>query len=133
MQSKYWVDLCANPFIPEWWSAEEHRPQGFWKFNLKKISLYVSEKISSWDEWRSELVGRPVFNANLLDHLLKYKELIPENWKKIKVFFWGTVYRYFGSDLRVRFLYWDGTDWQWDFAWVRDMFDHSCQVALLKS
>ncbi|MCX6795300.1 MAG: hypothetical protein NT165_01015 [Candidatus Falkowbacteria bacterium] len=129
---KEFVDLCARPFAPEWWSVEEHQQQGFWEFNLAKISLYVSEKISSWDDLRKELLGKPAFNANLLDHLLVYKELIPETWKKIKVFFWGTVYRFFGSDLRVRFLCWDGADWQWDFAWLKDVFDGNCQMALLK-
>ncbi|MFZ4648015.1 MAG: hypothetical protein ACOYMB_00050 [Patescibacteria group bacterium] len=132
MQSKYWVDLCANPFTPEFWSAEEHQSQGFWELNLNKISLYVTEKICSWDEWRNELIGKPMFNVNLLDHFLMYKELIPEAWKKIKVFFAGTIYRYFGSDLRIRFLYWDGFDWQWDFAWVKDIFDSNCHVALIK-
>jgi len=131
------IDLCAQPFIPDFfWRTEEHHRQGFWEFDVKKISLYFSEKqregVIKWDEWRNDLVGKFTFNANVLDFLLANQYLIPEAWKNIKVFFSGTIYRHFGSDLRVRYLCFKDGIWQWGFAWVLDEFDINCQVATFK-
>jgi hypothetical protein len=36
---------------------------------------------------REELIARPVFNANLLDYLLKNPHLIPAEWKGKDAFF----------------------------------------------
>lgn len=130
------IDLCSKPFTPEWWSAEEHHLQGWWEFDVRKISLYFSEKqkegVIKWDEWRTDLAGKFAFNANVLDFLLENQYLIPEAWKSIKVFFWGTIYRHFGSDLRVRYLYFKDNLWQWGFAWVLDEFNLNCRAATLE-
>ena len=33
-------------------------------------------------------------NANVLDYLLEHPELIPKKWKKYRIVFWGTIYRF---------------------------------------
>lgn len=123
------IDLDADPFVPDGWKVEEHRKGGQFKWNAAKVALYLSKKQQNgkWIEGhklREELKGRSVFNANLLDYLLKNPHLIPEEWKGKYVFFWGTVYRYSDGYLCVRCLCWDGGRWDWDYYWLdRDWND----------
>lgn len=117
------VDLFAAPFVPKDLSIVEHRP-GDKKFewNPKKVALFLAEgqQISQikGDTLREVLKGKPVFNANLLDFLLKNPHLIPEDWKGKAVFFWGTLYCNASGILYVRFLYWDGKVWDWSYHWL---------------
>ena len=117
------IDLDAEPFVPDGWSVDEHRKDGQFTWDSAKTGLYLSkaQKSGKWVEGnklRKELAERPVFNANLLDYLLKHPHLIPEEWKGKYVFFWGTIYRNSSGYLRVRCLCfgWDG--WYWDYRWL---------------
>ena len=53
---------------------------------------------------------------------IEYRKLIPEEWKGKYVFFWGTIYRNSGGYLNVRYLYWGGDSWSWDYDWLDDDF-----------
>ena len=89
------IDLDANPFIPLGWKVNEHRKNGQFKWDPSKVKLYLSkeQQVRGWPEGnllRRELVGKPVYNANVLDYLLKNPHVIPEEWKGKSIFFWGT-------------------------------------------
>src|SRR3989344_5319984 len=85
-------------------------------------------------KFRQKLQGEPVLNANILDYLLANPQLIPEEWKGKAVFFWGTIYRYRHSygHLFVRYLYWDGEQWLWDYRWLDFDFLGGHPAALLR-
>lgn len=132
------VDLDAEPFTPDGWKVEEHHKGGQFKWDAQKVKLYLSKKQkgSSYIEGnklREELNGQPVFNANLLDYLLKNPHLIPEEWKGKYVFFLGTIYRGSSGDLYVRYLYWGGSGWGWGGFWLGDDFGARGPAALRAS
>ncbi len=116
------IDCDANPFIPEGQSVEEHKKGGFFKFDLAKISLYLSKEQKEGgiegNDLRKELENQPVLNANVLDYLLAHPYLIPEEWKDKTIFFWGTIYRRPEGYLDVRCLRWDGSEWIWRYGWL---------------
>jgi len=116
------IDCDVNPFIPNGWSVEEHKKGGMFKFNPEKISLYLSKKQKKGsiegNDLRKELANQPTLNANVLDYLLAHPELIPEEWKDKYIFFWGTIYRYSDGSLGVRYLYWNGSEWDWYCVWL---------------
>jgi len=69
-------------------------------------------------DWLFEsLAGKPVLPANVLDYLLEHPELIPEEWKKVRVFFWGSVYDsppdWVYSNC-IRHLSWFIDHWAWN-------------------
>ena len=90
------IDCDADPFVPNGWSVQEHRKGGLFRWDPNRVELYLSERQRRGevrgDELRKELSGRRVLNANVLDFLLKNKQLIPKKWKKRSIFFWGTIY-----------------------------------------
>ena len=114
------IDCSAGPDmsrVPPDWDAEEHRKHGLLVWNPSRISLYRSEKQQKNGECvdglklRVELQGKNVLNANVLDYLLMHVELIPENWKQKRIFFWGTIYKSYDNTPYVRCLYWTGKRW----------------------
>lgn len=113
------IDLDANPFTPNGWSVPEgfHQKGGQFKWDASKVRLHLTAQQKKGaiegNKLREELKGLPVFNANLLDYLLKHPHLIPEEWKGKYVFFWGTIYLKSGGDLWIRYLYLRGDAWVW--------------------
>lgn len=123
---EYFVDLAADPFVPENWTVEEHQ-KGFARVKVekrgddlfvdgKKVELFLSDeqnskKLPKGTTLREILKQKKVFNANLLHFLLKHPELIPESWKGKHIYFWGTIYRDSNRDLCVRYLYWGVSGW----------------------
>lgn len=128
------IDSDSAPFVPNGWTVEEHKKGGFFKFDPAKISLYLSKKqkkgIIGGHDLRKELANKLVMNANVLDYLLAHPELIPEKWKGKYIFFWGTIYRNSGGNLRVRCLCWYGSEWFWLFRWLDDAFMSDLPAAL---
>ena len=99
------IDCDADPYIPNGWSLEEHRRGGAftWDKGAQENALYLSKKQKGgkWMEGTKlckELANESVLNANVLDYLLLHTHLIPEEWKRKYVFFWGTIYRDPGGD-----------------------------------
>lgn len=119
------INCEGAPFIPPGWSVAEHKRQGLWKWD-PDIILHLSKKQKkgyiSGNELRKELEKMLALNANVLDYLLVFPSLIPEEWKGKNVFFWGTIYRSSGS-LCVRYLEWTGPGWTWCFKWVTGAFN----------
>ena len=141
------IDCDADPFIPDGWKIEEHKKSGLLKFDPLKISLYQSRKQKqesvTGNSLKKTLVNKPM-NANVLDYLLTYPELIPDSWKpndwKGKhIFFWGTIYRHSDGRLCVRYLYWNSTRWGWSYRifiktdlFLSDKFDANDYAALFE-
>ncbi len=137
------IDLDAAPFTPRYWSVEEHRKGGQFKWNPDFVELYLSNKqksggFISYTKLREEIKDKLILNANVLDYLLAHPYLIPERWKHINVVFWGTVYRNQDNRLSVRYLSWgdwptrEGSDsWSWNFFYTADNWGARTPAALL--
>ena len=120
---KHIIDMDANPCVPDNWKVESHKKGGQLEWTSEKVKLYLSleqqgEKCVEGNKLRKELEAQPVCNANLLDYLLAYPELIPESWKSKAICFWGTVYRNSDGHLCVRFLCFGGRSWYWSYFWL---------------
>lgn len=121
------IDCEATPMIPEGWRVEPEDQLagavgGKLLWDKTKIALFLAERqkkgLIGGHDLRKELEGEPVLKANVLDYLLAHTKLIPESWKGKYVFFWGTVYRYPGGYLYVRYLSWDGGGWSGRYRWL---------------
>ncbi len=136
-QMKYIIDCDADPFIPNGMEVVEHHKGGQLEWNAEKILLYLSKlqrigKYIEGNNLRKELEDMPVLNANVLDYLLAHPEFIPEEWKGKAVFFWGTIYHNSGGDLCVRYIRWNGSQWDWDDNRLDDGF-YSDNSAVLRA
>lgn len=125
------IDCDADPFIPEGWRVEEHKKGGQLTFDPSQIEFYLDDGQKNGNyivgnKLRQRLADKPVLNANVLDYLLANPDLIPEEWKQDErgntryIFFWGTIYRYRGGFLYVRYLYWLDGRWHWSYDWLGD-------------
>ena len=135
------INLDADPFVPEGWTVEKHQNGGTFKWNPNEVLLYLSklqkdgESIKG-NKLREELVGRRIFNANLLDWLMVHQNLIPEEWKHdeqghpLFIFFWGTIYNRPSGILCVRGIYWRGNRWHCSFRWLNDGWNGSSPAAM---
>ena len=111
------IDCDADPFVPDGWKVEEHQKGGSFKWDPAQTLLHFFRsrrggKVITGNEIREELAGKPVLNANVLDFLLKYPDLIPDEWKAwgpgcLSIFFWGTIYSGSRGYPIVRCLYFD--------------------------
>ena len=128
------IDLDLAPFVPDGWQVEEHKKGGKLKWDPSRIQLHLSENQKGdnyveGNKLRRELYTPPTLNANVLDYLLKHKELIPEEWKRDEkgntryIFFWGTIYRNSNGNLYVRYLCWYDGEWGWVYNWLAGDWD----------
>lgn len=128
-QEKFVIDCDADPFVPKGYSIKEHQNGGQFEWDPTKIKLYVAERQGrssiEGTELRKELAGKPVMNACVLDFLLEHRDLIPEEWKDKKVFFWGTIYQSLdeGWVQLIRGLSWKGDKWGEDANWINPAAD----------
>lgn len=108
---KYVVDLGRDAFIPSsGWRVDMHHKGEHWQWSADKLGFYLYEGqeigIRGYELCR-QFENMPVFNANLLDYLLKNKQLIPAEWKDRTIYFWGTIYSNAGCHQFVRSLRWE--------------------------
>jgi hypothetical protein len=99
---------------------ESHKKHGHLDLDQVNILLYLSpeqdnNKHIQGEELQKGLENQPVLNANVLDYLLVYQELIPESWKDKAVCFWGTIYRDCNYKLAVRCLHLNNKRYSWDY------------------
>lgn len=122
----------------------EKRADGQLYIDGKKVILHLSGsqlggKSPKGHELRTELDGKLVLNATILDFLEDHREFIPDDWKKGEqgntrfVYFWGTVYRRAGGNLYVLYLFWDGQRWRFGYQWLYSDWRGSCPAACLVS
>lgn len=93
------IDLDAPPLAPRGLPCYVHKhiKGGQFQWDIHKVKLHATEAQAAGEnvpgrKMMAQLDGLPVFNANLLDHLLKFPILIPEDWSSHGVVFWGTIY-----------------------------------------
>lgn len=120
------LNFDVDPFIPNGWEIRPEdqirsRVTGRFEFNPSKIELHLEPSQKSGNVIRGHrlkdlLEGQPVLPAHVLDHWLEHPELIPDSCKGKVVFFWGTIYRYAGGRLCVRYLDWNGVWWDWNYS-----------------
>ena len=120
--TKHIIDCDASPFVlDDSWSIEEHRQGGQLEWDIKNISLYLTESQETGSvarhELRKEFIDKPVLNTCVLDYLLKKCHLIPEEWKGKAILFWGTIYCRPDGVLCVLCLYWHF--WRWNCYYCR--------------
>ena len=118
------IDCDGAPFCPDGFVVEEHQKGGFlqWNKDLQKDALWRAAgqqngKVLEGHDLLTELKGKPVLNASVLDYLVAHPQLIPGEWKGKCIFFWGTIYRNRGN-LYVRYLCWGDSRWDWDDRWL---------------
>lgn len=135
------IDLDAAPYVPDGWKVKEHRKGGQFKWDPTKVKLHLSKnqqggRTIEGHKLRKELAKEQVFNANLLDYLLKpeNQHLIPEEWKQGNtqpIFFWGTIYRASDGGLCVRCLCREFGEWCWNAGWLSGLSDGDDPAAVL--
>jgi hypothetical protein len=106
------IDCDANPFVPFAWRVYSHNRGGRIEYDSTKVKL---RDLCGNTNGGKDLLARvaeelaaneSAVNANVLDHLLAYPELIPDEWRNMEqVAFMGTVYLKWGFRLCVRSLY----------------------------
>jgi len=115
-----------------------NRVRGKIEFSPKDAHLYLSEEQnSSYDsiigyDLKEELriQNNLVYGANLLDYLLVHPEIIPEEYKRKMVFFWGTIYRNSDGYLFVRCLLWAFMGCSSYHHKLEDIFSDYCPTAV---
>jgi hypothetical protein len=120
------VDLSAQPYLPKGWRGiKEHRNRSEIIWHPSKVRLHLSQRqlpnsarSISGEQLLLELKKLPIYNANLLDFFLQHKNIIPEDWKDKKIFFWGTIYKRPDGYLCVRCLDWRNGNWEWNHFWL---------------
>lgn len=134
---KYIIDTDAPPKIPySGWTVESHKGAGKVEWNPKKFQLCLSDKQRKGEyvkgfDLQEELESQTPMNANVLDFLLEHPELIPKDWKRKYVTFFGTVYRHSGDLLFVRYWDWDDGALQSGYYWLgRDWSDQFPALSL---
>ncbi len=121
------IDCDTAPHTPrDGWSVAKHIPGGQLIWDPSRITLYLSDsqlqRRIKGTELSRELAEQPVLNANVLDYLIRYPHLIPEEWKvdengnTIYIYFFGTIYRDPDDCLRVRYLYFRYDHWRSDYG-----------------
>ena len=136
--TKHIIDCDGAPYMRySDWKIVEHRRGGQLEWDEERVSLHFSAtqkkgKSVAGCYILKEIKKLLLLNANVLDYLLKNQELIPEEWKKLQVYFWGTIYRE-GSIPHVRYLDWSGSEWFW--FWKRvdniDVISYKNPAAIL--
>lgn len=137
------VDCDAPPFCPNGWTVVEHKKGGQIEFDPKKIAFHLDPAqktgVITGHNLRKNLANEPVLNANILDHLLAHRDLIPEEWKVDEqgrtrfIFFLGTVYCFPDGDLYVRYLCWYDGQWDWYDHWLDCDFGDQYPAAISAS
>lgn len=146
---QYTVDCTANALVPEdteIMAVEYHNTiLGQLDLDVSSIGLHLSNeqqdvdaqakgmRFIKGDDLRQKIEHKDVLNACVLDYLLAHPEFIPNEWKGMRVFFWGTIYRNSAGSLIVRYLSWNGDKWYWDRRYTTSDWNSGNPAAVLKS
>ncbi|MCK9588629.1 MAG: hypothetical protein M0Q93_04595 [Terrimicrobiaceae bacterium] len=146
------VNLDAPPTLPfdgatvktnkgGGWVEVQKRADGLYIAG-RKVILHLSErqkdgKVVKGYELFDEVTGLPVLHPNILDALLEYTQLIPEEWKKdengntIYIFFWAVTFGNQDVYVYVRYLCFDGDRWSRNYSRLGGSFVGSSPAAVL--
>ena len=113
------VDGDAAPITLRGTRVDSHMPTGFFKWDPMRIQTFVTRAqldrreatgVNGWN-LRRLLQGMPVFNMNILEFIRKNKELAPEEWKRFRLYAWGTIL--VSDEVFVPGIKWAGWGWDW--------------------
>ena len=140
------IDCSAQQMIPFGWKirpkdqiASRFRDKFVWSPKNVRLHFDDVQKDSAiiGGDFMKKLKGLPVLPANVLDCLLENPELIPLDWMREDVGFWGTIYRDKEGRRCIRYLSVDTTytrvvdGWLWDKMLVCDEFSPRSPAARL--
>ena len=141
------IDCAVGPSIQSFQGkileVIEHKKIGQMYWNNDDITLYQSpiqkNGTIAWDELQKELENQKILNANTLDFLLKYPDLIPDEWKTenqyfLRILFAGTIYRGVKEKSLVRYLYFNSRSQKWlcGIYFCSEPIDNLTRVPVLK-
>jgi hypothetical protein len=119
--------ICCDVMPPNTYynRVEKHLKLGNLEWDSNKVKLYVRKEQNGKDvsaiEIDKEMNELLALNVNVLDYLIAHPALIPEDWKKNNVYFWGTILSEhdeeefeFNGSVFVPYLYFSelGDTWQ---------------------
>lgn len=135
------IDCSVQPMVPDGWRIDTKdqiasRFQGELIWSPKKIRLHFDPGQTGKGEVKGEnlkvkLKGQPVLPANVVDCLLNHPALIPPEWNRKFVFFWGTIYRDSDGRAFVWCLRRIDPDWYCDVRWLGANWSSFCPAAVL--
>lgn len=137
---RHTIDCRAKPYTPKGWKIKFHRKRRSLALSPEMIELYWPGK-GSEDLAGSTIItklsykgNKNILNANVLDFLLEHPELIPDEWKDLKVSFWGTRYNDNGF-IRVPCIVYDkeGDCFVWEDKVVNSYWCCKEPIAMLAS
>lgn len=79
-------------------------------------SLVNGEKNLKRLKARAEETGEILLDVRVMEELLAYPHLIPEEWKNSITHFWGTIFRDAGGARYVAYLVWIEGGWSWSYT-----------------
>lgn len=114
------VNLSPHPPIPKAIARarvvkHQHHKLGKTTIRQQSDTLYLSDREIEVVSVPTRVTGhtvleglvrsdRKVLNANVLNHLLTFLELIPGSWAGLRIYFWGTIYQNPTGQLFVTYL-----------------------------
>lgn len=131
--SAYAVDCDKPPYKPPGWHVlpSSRGLGGVIEWDMPRVEQYLELFVSEYQKTNADGTPREIagetlrgilgayescLRANVLDFLLAHQHLIPAGWKKLKVFFWGTLYQFSGIE-GVRYLFFDEEKGEYDWHW----------------
>lgn len=143
--AKHVIDLNAAPSIPSnhpHWKVKEHIKGGHYVWDSAKVELTLHPGqrtfALSGTKLSKAFAKMPVFNANLLDHLLKHQELISDEWSKNekeesnRIIFWHTTYVDHNSNgLYVRLMVKIHSRWYEDYICINSGYSFGIKMPTL--
>ena len=115
------MDLDADSSAQsERWIPRLHKRQGKHRWEAHRLFPYLTdlqlqETTALPGKYLfNEVKNMPILNGNGVDFLLRYQFLIPEQYRRLNLLGWGTVYyeRTAGREAFVRGLRWNGERWE---------------------
>ncbi len=134
----YRINLSDDPFIPQNWKVYRHIKQDSnWLWDPEELVLRTA-KIGEYidaNELANRIGTKDLFNANLLDYLLSYSEIIPKEWIDKSVYFFGTIYLHPTSLRVIRCLFYNkyNNAWEWYYTWERSSFSYPLAIVAKKN
>lgn len=146
-KAQHLINCDVDPFIPVpkspagRWYVISHIKNGIITWNPDNISLYLSEQQKNGfiigNDLIKNLEDKPVLNANVLDYLLYNTDIIPKEWGRRHINFWGTIYHYsFGGKgepcVRCLCVDYPGARPSWRFSYLGGKFSSIDYSAIFK-
>jgi len=137
------IDCDADPFVPDKFGVDFHLKQGkrIWSPDsvcLRVLDCFPEPKKGNDFPTIGQIIqvlrGRPTCNTNLLDYLLQYPYLIPVEWRRFEIYFFGTILGLTSNGAmlglqhrqEIRCMRWHGINWEWSSLSDCNQWDDSC-------